>query len=295
MRHMHLQWFAEGDGDPGQAGSGQDPGGQGGQAQDAAGQAGGQGKPGQAELLKADGTWAAQLPDRFKKDQGALADLLKHKNLGEVIDRLYESERQLADLQARATGAAAEFKVEDYAKVVPGRLPDFMSLKEFRAYSENLKEYLADAGQEIKALAAELKVSPAVAQRFLDLFTSRHINAFETSQRQYAKQREDGLNALKKQWGGEFEANEDLARRAVMTFGGPELLKRLSLRGLENDDILINTFCQIGKLIGEGHLVPGRAKAATHPVPGSPASDAQKQAALKRRYSRSPELTGEGS
>jgi hypothetical protein len=307
FRHMHLQWFS----DPAAAPPGEPDEPQPGETQPA-----GTGEPQPAPKLTADGTWLSQANDHYKRSERFLADLLgkdsprRCNSWSDVLDRMYGAEAQASEHQAKldelqakpgelekaasAAGKPLDFKAEDLAKVVPGKLPDWMSSKQFKAYTEDLGFYLGDAAQEIRNLALELQIPADKAQRILDLFVQRHVTALQRGQQEYDRQRAAGLDALKKQWKGDFEANEELARRAVVTFGGEELVKRLALRGLENDDVVIHTFCSIGKLIGEGHLVPGRAGAAAQAVPGEKPTDAQRAAALKKRYGRSPELTGEG-
>lgn len=289
---MALQWFAEGD--AAAAGAAGEP---------------EEGEP-RPELTAA--PWLAQAPDRYKKSSEFLKDLLQGdravKSWGDVLDRMYAGEKlagehqaTLTDLQAKLAAAElgkdggpapAEYKPEDYQKVAPGKLPAFMDEPDFRAYSKELTVYLADATEEIKKVAQELKVSPAVAQRFADLFVARHVSAFEAGQRDYARQRETGLKALKEAWKGDFAAREDVARRAIATFGGMDLVKMLALRGLENDAVVVRTFERIGASIGEGHLVPGRAGLSPEGAVSGSGQPARPD--LKKRYGKSPELFGTG-
>ena len=300
---MHLQWFAEGD--AAAAGAGGEAG------EPEGGEPAGSGEPGPLTAAP----WLSQASDKYKRDEHFLADLLKGpkavKSWSEVLDRMYDSEREAGEHQAAATdlqaklsaeqaraaelekgGQPAAYKPEDYAKVAPGKLPAFMQEPDFVAYSKELSVYLADATEEIKKVAHELQLPVSAAQRFADLFVARHVAAFETGQREYARQREVGLKALKEAWKGDFEARQEVARRAIATFGGMQLVKLLALRGLENDAVVVHAFEKIGSSIGEGHLVPGRAG----PSPEGAVSGSGEKARpdLKKRYGRSPELFGTG-
>ena len=287
---MHLQWFGDAPPPAGDAGK---P---------------GEGEPGPAPApapqsalepeLKADGTWAAQLPDRLKRDPKVLQDLLgkdsprRCENLGAVLDRMYAAETSLTELQAKAAGQAPEFKLEDYSKLKLPPVPEFMRDPAFRAHNENLGAYLQDASEAIKTLAVELKLAPSVAQRMLELFATRQTEAFRVGMTDTFTRREKAVAALKAEWKGDFAANEELAKRALRTFGGVELAHEIAAEGFADSPAMVKIFCNIGKATGEGHLVPGRPG----PSPEGAVSGSGEKARpdLKKRYGRSPELFGTG-
>jgi hypothetical protein len=204
-------------------------------------------------------------------------------------------EAALTDLQAKLTAAelekagggpapAPKFEAKDYEKIKAPKLPDYMQTTEFKKYSEDLSVYLADAAKEIAGVAQELGISPAAGQRLADVFATRHLSAFETGQREYDRQREASLKALKESWKGDFDARQEVARRAIATFGGMDLVKHLALRGLENDAVLLYTFERIGAAIGEGKLVPGSHRPSPEGAPSTSDREAQKQAGYRKRY-----------
>ncbi len=299
---LHLQWFGDPPPDPapGEPASGPDS------------QPAPEPKP-----LSAEGTWLSQASDKYKRDPKVLQDLLQGeracKSWSDVLGRMYAGEElaaqhqaKLSELQAQleaATSAGkdggqapapapAEFKPEDYAKVAPGKLPGFMSEPAFEAYSKDLSAYLVNAAEEIRAAAAELKVSPAVAQRMVDLFAKRHVEAFRAAVEDEHQRREAGLKALKESWRGDFEKNSEIARRALASFGGPALATEISARGYGNDPAMLKIFHGIGLAIGEGQLVPGRPAPSPAGAPGASARERQQAASARRRYPNSPELTG---
>ncbi len=293
---MHLQWFGDPPPDPapGEPAPGPDP------------------QPPAGPELKAS-PWLAQAPDKYKKDPKFLKDLLQGeravKSWGDVLDRMYSGEQlaaqhqaAAADLQAKLTAeqaraaelmkaggqapapAPAEFKPEDYAKVAPGKLPGFMSEPAFEAYSKDLSAYLVNAAEEIRAAAMELKVSPAVAQRMVDLFAKRHVEAFKAGIEGQEEQRQKALDRLKREWKGDFAANEDLAARAIRTLGGAELAQEIAAAGFADHPLMIRIFCNIGKVIGEGHMVPGRPAPSPAGAPGMSDRERQKAASNAKRY-----------
>ena len=278
---MHLQWFGDAPPPAGDAGK---P---------------GEGEPGPAPApapqpalepeLKADGTWAAQLPDRLKRDPKVLQDLLgkdsprRCENLGAVLDRMYAGEQQLAELQAKAAGQAPEPKLEDYKLKLPP-VPPFMQDPAFAQHNENLGAYLEDASKEIKVLAHELKLPPSVAQRMLELFAKRQTEAFRVGMNDQLQRREKAVAALKAEWKGDFAANEELAKRALRTFGGVELAHEIAAEGFADSPAMLRIFRNIGKLIGEGQMVPGRPAPSPEGAPGTSDREAQKQAGYRKRY-----------
>lgn len=94
-------------------------------------------------------------------------------------------------------------------------------------------------------------------------------NQYQADQQQAAdiarqQQGERDIADLKKAWGGQYEANTELARRAVRTFGVDEqALEKISAS--LGDKATLELFHRIGSHLGEGTLVPegGERGAAT--------------------------------
>ena len=95
-------------------------------------------------------------------------------------------------------------------------------------------------------------------------------NAYQADQQQAAElarqqQGEADVAALKKEWGGQFEANAELGRRAVRTFGiDAGALEKIS--GALGDAETLRLFQRIGKHLGEGTLTPGAAGGSDQPT-----------------------------
>ncbi|WP_157929742.1 hypothetical protein [Orrella dioscoreae] len=69
------------------------------------------------------------------------------------------------------------------------------------------------------------------------------------------QQGERDVSGLKKEWGGEYDANTELARRAVRTFGADEQTLEKISQALGDGETL-RFFHRIGKHLGEGTLIP---------------------------------------
>jgi hypothetical protein len=277
---LHLQWFGEGEA----------------AATGAAGAAGEEGKPKEGaegkpaekpaeQELKAEG-WTAQLPDKYKKDQKYLKDLLQHKTLGEAIDRLYAAETKSTELQAKLP--LAPTKAEEY-QFDELKFPEHLAGDAFAKHRELVGVYLKAQDEKLRGDALKQGLSKEGARAESNRFREAIFATSKATQDDQAKQREAGLTALKAEWKGDFAAQEELARRAIMTFGGEELAAEIAGGpggGLENSPNLIKAFNKIGKAIGEGQLVPGKAG------PAAPTKEQAETERMKKRYDKSPELTG---
>lgn len=124
------------------------------------------------------------------------------------------------------------------------------------------------AAEEFSAIAKELKLDNATAQKLADV-------AAKQAQRQadaHAKLVESWVDQVKadKDIGGDkLEENLAVARKALETFGTPELRGVLNSTGFGNHPEIIKAFYKAGKAISEDRMVTGRA-------PGAPTDPAQK-------------------
>jgi antitoxin component HigA of HigAB toxin-antitoxin module len=115
------------------------------------------------------------------------------------------------------------------------------------------------AADEFTAIAKELKLDQAMAQKVADVGT-------KMAQRQitdHAKRVETWLEEAKtdKEFGGDnFTENVAVARKALDTFGTPELKEILDGSGFGNHPAVIRAFYKIGKAISEDGFVKGSAK-----------------------------------
>jgi hypothetical protein len=118
----------------------------------------------------------------------------------------------------------------------------------------------------------------------LELFATRQTEAFRVGMTDTFTRREKAVDALKKEWGGNFAVNEELARRALTTFGGVELAQEIAAAGFADHPLMIRIWSNIGKLIGEGQLVPGTHRPSPEGAPSTSDREAQQQAGYRKRY-----------
>lgn len=117
------------------------------------------------------------------------------------------------------------------------------------------------AADEFTTIAKELKLDQAAAQKLADI-------AAKQAQRQV-----DAHTALVESWVEQVKADKDIggdklnenlgiARKALETFGTPELRDVLNASGLGNHPEVIKAFVKAGKAISEDKFVAGAAKGA---------------------------------
>jgi len=240
--------------------------------------------------LKADGTFFAQASDKYKRDPKYLKDILGGekplKSWDAVLDRMYAAETRETELQAKLV--LAPQKPEEYV-FDELKFPEHLAGDPFAKHREQLGTYLKAKDEDLRAMALKAGLSKDAAKVVSGFFREAVFAQFKAAQDEDAKQRESGLTALKAEWKGDFAAQEDLARRAILTFGGEALAAEIAGGpggGLENSPNLIKAFNKIGKAIGEGQLVPGK------PGRAAPTKEQAEAERMKKRYDKSPELTG---
>lgn len=117
------------------------------------------------------------------------------------------------------------------------------------------------AADEFQAIAKELKLDQASAQKVADIGAKMAQRQTEA----HAKLVESWVENVKtdKEIGGDkLDQNLAVARKALETFGTPELKDVLNATGLGNHPEVIRAFLKAGKLISEDKFVAGSPKGA---------------------------------
>jgi len=224
------------------------------------------------------GTWVGQAPDKYRKDETKLDDLLKHKNIGEVLDRMYAAEEK-ATFKPPESAEAYEF--------VEVEFPKELQSDDYKPYREAITAYFGEVDKALREIAHKNGLSKEAAQEFNALFVKQVFEQEKAAREAFEKAKTDGIEALKKDWKGDFEPNVEVSRRALETFGKEALVALFDELGVSNHPAVTKTFYNIGKAMGEDTLVPGTGK------PAELSPEEQKQADLKKRYNNSPEMFGE--
>jgi len=115
----------------------------------------------------------------------------------------------------------------------------------------------AFAGEAAKWMH-EAGVPVAAAQALAEKWNGYMAAQQEASEAQRAAQGEADIAALKTEWGNQYDANIELGRRAVRTFGIDEATLD-SINTALGDAATLKLFQSIGSKLGEATLVPAGA------------------------------------
>ena len=192
--------------------------------------------------------WTAQLPDDLKAHE-ALTSFATVGDLGKAYIEAHGKLKQSVPLLPE--NATAEQKAEFYERLGRPRTPEQYDLPE--------AEELADWRQQFHALG----LTNAQAKGLYEAYMAR-VQAHEEAR---GKALAEVEQTLKRDWGGAYDANLELARRAVVQFGGDELKAALDESGLGNDLRVVKAFAAIGKAVGEDAAVGSEGAERTEVTP----------------------------
>lgn len=105
-----------------------------------------------------------------------------------------------------------------------------------------------------KPIAKDLKLDSAGAQKLADYvvgYQAQAAKAQETAAHQLTAKYVEAAKADKEYGGANFDVSVEIARKALVRFGTPELQKALELHGMSNHPELIRWAVRVGKAIAE--------------------------------------------
>jgi hypothetical protein len=117
------------------------------------------------------------------------------------------------------------------------------------------------AAEEFTAIAKELKLDQAAAQKLADIgakMATRQAEAHATLVASWTEQ----VKTDKEIGGDKLDENLGVARKAIDTFGSPELKALLNSTGLGNHPEVVKLAFKVGKAISEDRFVQGSPKGA---------------------------------
>lgn len=149
--------------------------------------------------------------------------------------------------------AAADTKTDD-TKALEPQVPEAYDLQ--MPEGVELDKVATD---EFTTIAKELKLDQAAAQKLADIAAKqaqRQVEAHTALVESWVEQ----VKTDKDIGGDKLDENLSIARKALDTFGTPELRDVLNASGLGNHPAVIKAFVKAGKAISEDKFVAGAAK-----------------------------------
>lgn len=117
-------------------------------------------------------------------------------------------------------------------------------------------EFSGELSEEFKTVAKELNLSQEQAQRLIDLDMKR-LQSSDNALQQASAEWSESAKSDKEFGGDKLSENISLAKKALDTFGTPELRNLLEETGLGNHPEIIRAFYRAGKAISEDGFVAG--------------------------------------
>lgn len=172
---------------------------------------------------------------------------------GAASDEATEKVEQAGQVAAEQQGEGEAAKPEQ-GEQVPEQYADF-TFEEGKALD-------AELAGDIKTTAKELGLTQSQAQKLADLALKRTEAAQSQQAEMLVKARSEWADTAKsdKEFGGDtLDANLGIARKALDTFGTPELKALLNESGLGNHPEVIRVFYRAGKAISTDRIITGSA------------------------------------
>lgn len=205
------------------------------------------------EEIKMPKPYLEQLPDEIKKDTAKVEALSKFNSWGEVVSTYFETDKARKDLE----GTVNTYKTKTY---VPGEgaTPEEVSAyKKAIGAGEKPEEYeveLNDPAQKefFAKSAAELGLTKSQAKEFSKKYSEFLSKNAPNPDQEAAVVTE----ALKKEWGSDFEANKANISATFLKFVSADEAPKL-LEKYGNDVVINRIFAKIGselrslKIIGD--------------------------------------------
>lgn len=209
--------------------------------------------------------WRAALPDELKpvaeaKGWRAPADALKSYV---HLERLVGADR-IALPPKDAAGNRDWAKWDGWTALGRPEAP------ERYAFHAAAGQAFSDGDRAFQAHMAPLLHRAGLAQWQVDMLTGG-LAEYGERHRSQAEQHAGAQRAaaeaeLRREWGGGYERQMDLANRALRAFGGPEAVRALSDSGAGRDPAVVRAFARIGAALAEDGDLPGERRAAPEPA-----------------------------
>lgn len=198
----------------------------------------------QATTTSATQSWKDSLPE----------DLKSHSSLSQIQDvnalaRSYVHAQSMVGKKGvfKPSDTASEEEWSSFYKSI-GQ-PDLEKF-DIATPAEGNKEFVGD----FKNVAHKAGLLPKQAQSVMDWLMKKESDTVAAKTQAEKSTVEEGINSLKKEWGGGFEKQISLAKLAVKEVGGDEFTAYLESSGLGNNPALIKVLSKVGKLLGEDKI-----------------------------------------
>ncbi len=190
-------------------------------------------------------SWLDGLPDDIK----AAPSLSKYKDVGDLAKAYVNAEKLIGrgGVVIPKDGDAPEVTAKFRAAMGVPEKPEDYAIKPPEGLPESI--WSEASAKEFQGWAHELGLSPKQAQQLAEKYAGHALAA-----RDAIGLTPDGKpaeEALRAEWGREFDTRKQQAQQAVKEFGGPELVEFLQRTGLGNNPAMVRAWAKIGAELSE--------------------------------------------
>jgi hypothetical protein len=204
--------------------------------------------------------WRAALPDDLKPVAAAKGWRTPAEALKSYVhlERLVGTDK-IALPPKDAKGNRDWSKWEGWAAIGRPEAPDNY------AFTPGNGRAFSDSDRAFQTHMAPLLHRAGLAQWQVDLLAGG-LAEFGEQHRVHSEQSADHRRAaaeaeLRREWGGAYERQMDLANRALRVFGGPEAVRALVQSGAGTQPAIVRAFARIGAALAEDGGLPGERHA----------------------------------
>jgi hypothetical protein len=231
-------------------------------------------KPGQGVAAATDADWRAALPDDLKPVAAAKGWRTPAEALKSYVhlERLVGADK-IALPPKDAKGNRDWARWEGWAAIGRHESPDTY------AFAPGAGQAFSEGDRAFQAHMAPLLHRAGLAQWQVDLLAGG-LAEFGEQHRAQSEHSADRRRAaaeaeLRREWGGAFERQMDLANRALRVFGGPDAVRALIRSGAGTQPAIVRAFARIGAALAEDGGLPGE-RGGGAPAPSRARSEIQR-------------------
>ena len=121
----------------------------------------------------------------------------------------------------------------------------------------DMSDYAPESTENFRQLAHEIGLNNDQANALFNAYVDSIAGQEESESEAFDQFEVENTQALQKEWGGDFDKNVELARRAFMNFATPEAVEIMEQTGLGNHPEILKVFSRVGELLQEDSVLPG--------------------------------------
>jgi len=121
----------------------------------------------------------------------------------------------------------------------------------------DMSDYAPETTENFRQLAHEIGLNNNQANALFNAYIDSIAGQEESESEAFDQFEVENTQALQKEWGGDFDKNVELARRAFMNFATPEAVEIMEQTGLGNHPEILKVFSRVGELLQEDSVLPG--------------------------------------